>query len=383
MMNVDDIPLSLYVHIPWCVQKCPYCDFNSHALKSAPDEAAYVRHLLADLDCDAHGESRALSSIFIGGGTPSVFAGASIAALLQGVRARLAMADDAEITLEANPGTVEQAKFRAYREAGVNRLSIGVQSFQPAHLQALGRIHGAGEAEQAVHAAVQAGFTRLNIDLMFALPGQTPEQALADLQRAVALAPEHISWYQLTLEPNTAFYANPPTLPDDEMQTEIYERGSAFLRGAGYRQYETSAWTRGRPSAHNLNYWQFGDYLGIGAGAHGKTSRGGQIRRTSKFRSPAAYQQARGTLANPYADQDYAVDSADQPFEFMMNALRLADGVPARWLETRSAVRLETLEPLLRKLAARQLLQDNYRERLCTTPRGFALLNDVLAEFIP
>lgn len=382
-MKTENIPLSLYAHIPWCVQKCPYCDFNSHALKNPVDESAYVRHLLADLAHDAAGETRTLTAIFIGGGTPSVFGGDSIAALLQGIRAQLAVADNAEITLEANPGTFEQAKFRAYREAGVNRLSIGVQSFDAAQLKTLGRIHGAEEAEQAVRAARAAGFSRINIDLMFALPGQTPEQALADLERAVALAPEHISWYQLTLEPNTAFYANPPVLPDDDAQSDIYERGSACLRAAGYRQYETSAWTRGQPSMHNLNYWQFGDYLGIGAGAHGKLTRNGRICRTAKFKSPAVYQQARGRLANPYADQMHSVACADQPFEFMMNALRLADGVPTCLLAERTAVQLADIEPVLQKLAGQELLAGNYREHLRTTPRGFALLNDALSAFLP
>ena len=380
-----NIPLSLYSHIPWCIQKCPYCDFNSHAIKRPLDESAYIHHLLADLDHDiAHyQESRALHSLFIGGGTPSVFAGESIAALLDGIRARLPFSDNAEITLEANPGTFEQAKFTAYRRAGVNRLSIGIQSFDPAQLKALGRIHSAAEAEQAVHAALAAGFVRLNLDLMFALPAQTPAQALADLQRAIALEPEHISWYQLTLEPNTAFYANPPALPDDEQQTEIYERGSELLRAHGYQQYETSAWTRARPSAHNLNYWQFGDYLGIGAGAHGKHSAHGILQRQSKYKSPQVYQQAPGKLANPYADHTQTIARDDQAFEFMMNALRLRDGVPARFLSERTALTLNDLAPTLDALVQRGLLEHNYAQQLRTTPRGFALLNDVLTAFLP
>ncbi|MDO5091124.1 MAG: radical SAM family heme chaperone HemW [Cardiobacteriaceae bacterium] len=381
-MPFSAIPLSLYVHIPWCVQKCPYCDFNSHAIKTRPDEAAYVAHLLRDLDHDVRGESRALTSIFIGGGTPSVFSGAAIAALLDGIRARLAFVDDIEITLEANPGTFEQEKFRAYREAGVNRLSIGIQSFSPTQLQRLGRIHSADEAARAVKAAQQAGFTRINTDLMFALPNQSVGEALADLERAIALEPEHISWYQLTLEPNTVFYANPPALPDDDTQTEIYEAGSALLRAAGYRQYETSAWTREKPSAHNLNYWQFGDYLGIGAGAHGKLTGADGIRRMSKFRAPAVYQQARGALENPYADQTHIVRVEDQPFEFMMNALRLSDGVPARYLAERSQLTLADVAVVLQDLRARRLLADD-SDYLRTTPRGFALLNDVLAAFLP
>lgn len=382
-MPISNIPLSLYAHIPWCIQKCPYCDFNSHAIKATPDEAAYVAHLLRDLEHDIDKEARKLSSIFIGGGTPSVFSGASITALLDGIRARLDFADNIEITLEANPGTFEQEKFRAYRDAGVNRLSIGIQSFSPAQLHQLGRIHSAEEAERAVKAAQNAGFARINTDLMFALPGQTVAEALADLERAIALEPEHISWYQLTLEPNTAFYANPPALPDDDVQTDIYEQGSALLRRAGYRQYETSAWTRDMPSTHNLNYWQFGDYLGIGAGAHGKLTSADGIRRISKFRAPTAYQQARGALANPYADQQHSVAPDEQAFEFMMNALRLADGVPTRHLETRTALTLADVQSVLQPLAARGLIHSDYRERLCTTPRGFALLNDVLSEFLP
>ena len=363
-MPISNIPLSLYAHIPWCIQKCPYCDFNSHAIKATPDEAAYVAHLLRDLEHDIDKEARKLSSIFIGGGTPSVFSGASITALLDGIRARLDFADNIEITLEANPGTFEQEKFRAYRDAGVNRLSIGIQSFSPAQLHQLGRIHSAEEAERAVKAAQNAGFARINTDLMFALPGQTVAEALADLERAIALEPEHISWYQLTLEPNTAFYANPPALPDDDVQTDIYEQGSALLRRAGYRQYETSAWTRDMPSTHNLNYWQFGDYLGIGAGAHGKLTSADGIRRISKFRAPTAYQQARGALANPYADQQHSVAPDEQAFEFMMNALRLADGVPTRHLETRTALTLADVQSVLQPLAARGLIHSDYRERL-------------------
>ncbi|UJF25339.1 radical SAM family heme chaperone HemW [Suttonella sp. R2A3] len=376
------IPLSLYVHIPWCVQKCPYCDFNSHAIKEDPNEHAYVTHLLRDLDHDA--DPRPLESIFIGGGTPSVFSAQAIGALLDGIVARMNLAEDCEITLEANPGTFEQAKFRDYRAAGINRLSIGVQSFNPEHLQRLGRIHSGDEAERAVRIAQQAGFTRINTDIMFALPQQSIDQALADLRQAIALNAEHLSWYQLTIEPNTAFYANPPTLPSEDRQIEIYERGGELLREHGFEQYETSAWTRGAPSRHNLNYWQFGDYLGIGAGAHGKrTLADRRILRNSKYRAPTIYQTARGTSSNPYQDQQHIIEPAEQPFELMMNALRLRDGIPSEYVAERSQLTLDDLRPTLKPLITQGLIEADIEHRLCTTPRGFALLNNVLEAFLP
>lgn len=375
------IPLSLYVHIPWCVQKCPYCDFNSHAIKRQPDEQTYIAHLLRDLAHDA--DPRALHSIFIGGGTPSVFSAAAIGALLEGIAAQMTLSANCEITLEANPGTFEQAKFRDYRAAGINRLSIGVQSFHPQHLQRLGRIHSGDEAQRAVDIAQRAGFSRINTDIMFALPQQSVTEALTDLEQAIALGAEHLSWYQLTIEPNTAFYAQPPPLPSEEQQIDIYECGSELLRTHGFRQYETSAWTRDAASAHNLNYWQFGDYLGIGAGAHGKrTLRNGRIVRNSKYRSPVAYQHAKGNSTNPYQDQLQCIHQDEQAFEFMMNALRLRDGVPTRYLHERSQLSLADLRPTLNTLIAQGLLQANIDERLCTTERGFALLNNVLEAFL-
>ena len=377
---MNPIPQSLYIHIPWCVRKCPYCDFNSHALRGQIDETAYIRHLLADFAADYDG--RPIYTIFIGGGTPSLFSAAAIAALLDGINRLTPLPDGCEITLEANPGTFEQAKFAGYRAAGVNRLSIGVQSFDAAQLQALGRIHNRDEALRAVAIAEKAGFQRINLDLMFALPGQDVAGALADLQQATALAPEHLSWYQLTLEPNTAFYANPPVLPDSDTQIDIYEAGSALLTASGYRQYETSAWRAGEPCRHNLNYWQYGDYLGIGAGAHGKQTRGGIITRRSKYRAPAAYQKAAGAGANPYSDQQFTVARDEQAFEFMMNALRLKDGVPTACLTERTALRLDDLRPTLDKLVAQGLLEANVDQRLQTTARGFALLNNVLDAFL-
>ena len=377
---MNPIPQSLYIHIPWCVRKCPYCDFNSHALRGQIDETAYIRHLLADFTADYDG--RPIYSIFIGGGTPSLLSGAAVAALLDGIARLAPLAADCEITLEANPGTFEQEKFAAYRAAGVNRLSIGVQSFADAQLQALGRIHSSAEAVRAVTLARQAGFARINLDVMFALPGQDVAGALDDLRQAIALAPEHISWYQLTLEPNTAFYANPPVLPDSDTQIDIYEAGSALLTAGGYRQYETSAWRAGEPCRHNLNYWQYGDYLGIGAGAHGKQTRDGVITRRSKYRAPAAYQKAAGTGGNPYSDQQLTVARDEQAFEFMMNTLRLKDGVPTAYMTERTALSLDDIRPTLDTLVAQGLLAPDIKHRLQTTPRGFALLNNVLDAFL-
>ena len=377
---MNPIPQSLYIHIPWCVRKCPYCDFNSHALRGQIDETAYIRHLLTDFTADYDG--RPIYSIFIGGGTPSLLSGAAVAALLDGIAHLAPLAANCEITLEANPGTFEQEKFAAYRAAGVNRLSIGVQSFADAQLQALGRIHSSAEAVRAVTLARQAGFARINLDVMFALPGQDVAGALDDLRQAIALAPEHISWYQLTLEPNTAFYANPPVLPDSDTQIDIYEAGSALLTAGGYRQYETSAWRAGEPCRHNLNYWQYGDYLGIGAGAHGKQTRDGVITRRSKYRAPAAYQKAAGTGGNPYSDQQLTVARDEQAFEFMMNALRLKDGVPTAYLTERTALSLDDIRPTLDTLVAQGLLVPDIEHRLQTTPRGFALLNNVLDAFL-
>ena len=372
------IPQSLYIHIPWCVRKCPYCDFNSHALRGAIDEAGYVRHLLADLAHDL--DPRPIESIFIGGGTPSLFSAAAIAALLDGINRQSPLPDTCEITLEANPGTFEQAKFADYRAAGVNRLSIGVQSFDAAQLHALGRIHNRDEAIRAVAIAEKAGFQRINLDLMFALPGQDVAGALADLRQATALAPEHISWYQLTLEPNTAFYANPPALPDSDTQIDIYEAGSAHLVAHGYRQYETSAWRAGAPCRHNLNYWQFGDYIGIGAGAHGKISSHRGIMRTTRARHPRSYLAA--MQGNP-ADvvERFQVASSELPFEFMLNAMRLTDGVPARLFQERTGHSLAAIARPLQE-ATRLGLIDPDPTLLRPTERGQRYLNDLLQLFL-
>ncbi|QHP81701.1 radical SAM family heme chaperone HemW [Pectobacterium odoriferum] len=318
-------PLSLYIHIPWCVQKCPYCDFNSHALKGDVPHQEYVDHLLADLDADLPlASGRELHSIFIGGGTPSLLSAEAMQALLDGVRARIPLTPDAEITMEANPGTVEADRFSGYQRAGINRISIGVQSFDPQKLTRLGRIHGPDEAKRAAHLATGLGLRSFNLDLMHGLPDQSLDEALDDLRQAIALNPPHLSWYQLTIEPNTLFSSRPPTLPDDDALWDIYEQGHALLSAAGYQQYETSAYAKpGYQCQHNLNYWRFGDYLGIGCGAHGKlTFSDGRILRTVKVRHPRGYMQ--GT----YLDKQHDVANDDRPFEFFMNRFRLLEAAP-------------------------------------------------------
>ncbi len=378
------IPLALYIHIPWCVRKCPYCDFNSHKLTRSVDEKTYIKHLLKDFEYDYASQSyRPIQSIFFGGGTPSLFSPQSIGHILNHLRAHANLTSDCEITLEANPGTAEQQKFADFYQAGINRLSIGVQSFAPNQLQILGRIHNSDEAKRAIDLAQQAGFKRLNLDIMFALSGQTIAQALDDLKQAVEFNPEHISWYQLTLEPNTAFFNHPPPLPTDDEQVAIYEAGCDFLRSQNYHQYEISAWTRQQPCQHNFNYWQFGDYIGIGAGAHGKlTQANGKIIRTSKYRTPGAYQRAQGKYHNPYIDQQHTIKPSEQAFEFMMNALRLQAGVPSQLISERTQITLASLQPKLAYLNRQGLLQANYHQRLQTTKRGFAMLNNILSTFL-
>ncbi|MCT2386090.1 radical SAM family heme chaperone HemW [Erwinia pyrifoliae] len=317
--------LSLYIHIPWCVQKCPYCDFNSHALKGEVPHEEYVQHLLNDLDIDLPLTSgRDVSTVFIGGGTPSLLSSEAMQMLLDGVRARLTLAHDAEITMEANPGAVEADRFSGYQRAGINRISIGVQSFNPAKLQRLGRIHGPDEARRAAELAAGPGLRSFNLDLMHGLPDQSLAEALDDLRQAIALNPPHLSWYQLTIEPNTLFASRPPRLPDEDDLWDIFEQGHQLLSAAGYQQYETSAYAKpGYRCEHNLNYWRFGDYLGIGCGAHGKlTQPDGTIIRTSKTRHP------RGFMAGNYLDKRVEVADAEKPFEFFMNRFRLLEAAP-------------------------------------------------------
>lgn len=373
-------PLAAYVHIPWCVRKCPYCDFNSHVSDTGLPEQAYIDALIADLDEDLPAAgSRELSSIFFGGGTPSLFSAASLGRLLEAMTARLQFASDIEITLEANPGTFEQAKFADYRSAGINRLSIGIQSFNPVHLKALGRIHDDREALAAVDMARRAGFDNLNLDLMHGLPGQSVEQALADIDQAIALAPEHLSWYQLTLEPNTVFYNKPPTLPVEDILWDIQETGQQRLAEAGLAQYEISAYAQpDRQARHNLNYWQYGDFIGIGAGAHGKlTHADGRVERNWKTRLPRDYLDP----AKPFRAGDKILQPADLPFDFLMNALRLSDGVPAAYYQARTGQSLDSIAPLLDRAVERGLLEP-WQEQLRPTERGRLFLNDLLEMFL-
>ncbi len=381
-------PLSLYVHMPWCVKKCPYCDFNSHGLRSEPPPyAQYIDQLLADLDADRADFAEALAgrpivSIFFGGGTPSLFSPELIERLLDGVRQRLALIDGAEITLETNPGTVEHGRFDGYLAAGVNRISFGVQSFDDDKLRRLGRIHSSAEAEAAVKSAQDAGFTNINLDLMYALPQQDLDGALADVERAVALSPTHLSHYQLTLEPNTAFAANPPPLPDDDHAWAMQEACEARLADAGYGQYEISAYAQAnRRCAHNLNYWRFGDYLGIGAGAHGKLSDAGsgQVHRRWKTRHPRAYLDAGGGSARIGGDQ--RVNAAELPFEYMLNALRLVDGVPMTDFAARTGLPIERIAGALAAARRRGWLGED-PTRLHATALGQRFLNDVIACFM-
>lgn len=374
-------PLALYIHIPWCVRKCPYCDFNSHTASPELPEVAYVDALLADLERDlplAHG--RELTSIFFGGGTPSLFSAEALGRLLQGIEQRIRFASDIEITLEANPGTFEQNKFRAYRQLGINRLSIGVQSFQQAKLQALGRIHNGDEAMRAADMARNAGFDNFNLDLMHGLPDQSLDDALGDLRQAIALSPTHLSWYQLTLEPNTVFWNQPPTLPEDDTLWDIQEAGLALLAEHGFAQYEVSAYARdGKRARHNLNYWSFGDFLGIGAGAHAKlSSPDGQILRTWKTRLPKDYLDP----TKNFQAGAKALTIDELPFEFLMNALRLTDGVPAALFSQRTGLSLAELAHAREQAQQRGLLVSD-PDRLVATPEGQLFLNDLLQYFLP
>lgn len=371
-------PLSLYIHVPWCVRKCPYCDFNSHALQGELPESAYLDALLEDLDQDLPLVSeREISTVFIGGGTPSLMSGAFYQALFGRLSEKLALARDAEITLEANPGTLEAGRFEAFRKAGINRLSIGVQSFDPDHLTVLGRIHDSDSAHRAIETARQAGFDNFNIDLMHGLPGQTPEQAVRDLEAALAYEPPHLSWYQLTLEPNTEFYSRPPTLPDDDRLWDIYQQGARFLRAHGYRDYEVSAWCRNdRASRHNLNYWTFGDYLALGAGAHGKVSfADGRIQRYWKTRQPEAYLNRIGSRTAGTAE----IEPEERPLEFLMNALRLSEGVDETLFLQRTGLPLATVGVKLDQLRKEGLLE---KGRLQATDLGQRYLNSLLERFL-
>ena len=374
-------PLALYVHIPWCVQKCPYCDFNSHAQKQAIPEAEYVSALLDDLSADlAFVAGRTLSSIFIGGGTPSLFSAQAIGQLLAGIQERIPFDDDIEITLEANPGTVEAGRFAGYQSAGVNRFSIGVQSFNPLHLQKLGRIHDPAQAVAAAHQASALKLRSFNLDLMHGLPNQTLEQALDDLRQAIALAPPHLSWYQLTIEPNTAFGARPPRLPEDDTLWEIQERGHELLLAAGYRQYEISAYAKpGFECQHNLNYWRFGDYLGIGCGAHGKLTdpHTGTIHRTVKIKHPKGYLDP----ARPYLDQRWQVQSDELPFEYFMNRFRLFEPCPKQEFMDRTGLPLTQIASRMQAAIQKELMAED-GDVWRVTELGHRYLNVLLEGFM-
>lgn len=379
---MSEISLSLYLHFPWCVKKCPYCDFNSHAQRGDVPETAYVDALLRDLDFELRDrETRPLVSIFMGGGTPSLFSSAAMQRVLDGVRQRLSFAPNIEITLEANPGTADAANFAGYRAAGVNRLSIGVQSMNAAHLKALGRIHGPDEARRAVQLARDAGFDNINLDMMFALPAQTSSEAENDLHELLTLRPEHVSYYHLTLEPNTEFHAKPPSLPDTDSAYAMLETGQQALMAAGYAQYEVSAYAKpSRESRHNLNYWTFGDYLGIGAGAHGKRTQTQSIVRTARHKHPKTYRDHAGTAAA--VQETRTVTAADLPLEYAMNALRLHTGFSFTDFERHTGLRREVLAPTLSKARTLDLLEHD-AETVRPSARGRAHLNRLLELFLP
>ncbi|MCE7033484.1 radical SAM family heme chaperone HemW [Lysobacter sp. GX 14042] len=377
-------PLSLYVHVPWCVRKCPYCDFNSHGVRGEPPFAAYVDALLADLDQDLPMVwGRTVQTVFFGGGTPSLMPPELVDRFLQGASARLRFAPGCEVTLEANPGTAEHGRFDGYLAAGVNRLSFGIQSFDDGCLQRLGRIHDSREAEAAVRLAREAGFDNFNLDLMYALPGQDLAMAERDLERAITLEPAHISHYQLTLEPNTLFAARPPAgIPDEDLAWDIQERCQALLADAGYTQYEVSAYARpGRQCAHNLNYWRHGDYLGIGAGAHGKITFGhnGSVLRRWKHKQPTRYMEAAGTPGGLGGDE--WVEPAQRAFEFMLNALRLVEGFALASFEHRTGLSRDHIRPQLAAARARGWLEleDGH---VRPTELGRRFTNDVISLFL-
>ncbi len=373
-------PLSLYVHIPWCVRKCPYCDFNSHQAAVEIPEAAYIKALIADLKADLHWvQGRKLHSIFFGGGTPSLFSGRAIGEILEVAEQLIGFETGIEITLEANPGTFEQQKFADFRHAGINRLSIGVQSFNIRHLQRLGRIHDTEQALMAIDKATEIGFDNFNIDLMHGLPEQTIDEARTDLELAIDHGAQHISWYQLTIEPNTEFYSRPPSLPNDDRLADIQQTGMNLLQANGFAQYEVSAFAlNGQTSKHNINYWQFGDYLGIGAGAHGKVTLPAQdsVIRTSKTRQPDKYLAREGSVIA----QNKPIAPDEMTLEFMMNALRLKEGVPAEYFSPRTGQDALSVAAQINELQ-RQGLMEISSERYSTTKLGYQFLNTVLQRF--
>lgn len=376
-------PLGLYVHLPWCIRKCPYCDFNSHEPRGAIPEATYIESLIKDLENDLPLIwGRRVSSIFIGGGTPSLFSSESLNNLLSSIRARLPFSPDIEVTLEANPGAVEENKFREFRSLGINRISIGAQSFDDLSLQYLGRIHGSQEAISALETAHKAGFENVNIDLMFGLPQQSVSSAIKDVKTAIDLNPAHISYYQLTLEPNTLFHKNPPSLPGEEDIEEIQNSAQLILADNGYKQYEISAYARdGMRCRHNMNYWQFGDYLGIGAGAHAKISNASEqaINRYWKVKHPQEYMQKTNT--NEHVGGSKRLSRSDAGLEFMMNALRLTDGFESRLFTENTGLPLLTVEKQLKEAVLKGLIERDLKT-ISPTVQGKLFLNDLLAMFM-
>jgi putative oxygen-independent coproporphyrinogen III oxidase len=373
-------PLSLYIHIPWCVRKCPYCDFNSHEARAAIPENDYVDALILDLEQALPLIwGRKIHSIFFGGGTPSIFSPDAIDRILSAVRARVQLTYEAEITLEANPGTVDEARFTGFRDAGVNRLSLGIQSFNSRHLAALGRIHDEAQARSAAEIALKT-FERVNLDLMYALPEQTMDEALSDVRTAIALGPTHLSCYHLTLEPNTPFYRTPPPLPDDDASAAMQEAIEDLLAGADYQHYETSAFAKaGKRCRHNLNYWLFGDYLGIGAGAHSKLSFHDRIIRQSRYKHPASYLQKTGT--GEHIEQEHTLGTEDLGFEFMMNALRLTEGFEVPLFEERTGLPLSAVHLPLAEAESKGLITRDMT-RIAPTLHGQRYLNELLQLFL-
>lgn len=381
-------PLALYVHMPWCVRKCPYCDFNSHVAPESIPHQQYIDALIEDLAIDAAAsQGRSITSVFFGGGTPSLFAPEHVGRFLEAARAQVPFAPDAEITLEANPGTIEHGRFSGYRDAGINRVSLGAQTFDPAQLQTLGRIHGTGDIARAVEEVVRAGLENFNLDLMYGLPSQSQQQAVADLEAALALGPAHISHYQLTLEPGTVFYHRPPTLPESDaiwqMQLECQQR----LAARGYEHYEVSAYARaGRRSRHNLNYWLFGDYIGVGAGAHGKLSWLANAERRSAIIRSARIKQPREFLRRAAAERisdRFAVESAELPFEYMLNVLRLTDDFAEAEYEARTGLAFASVADAVAEAQRKGLLERTGTGRRRVTELGQRFLNDLQALFLP
>lgn len=377
-MGKPDIPLSLYIHIPWCVQKCPYCDFNSHKLKTTDDFSIYIDHLIRDLESDlALTRGRPLRSIFIGGGTPSLLPDNQINRLLTEIKKRIPVIYDAEITLEANPNSADSTYFHGYRTAGINRISLGIQSFSDRHLQSLGRLHNSDEAQKAILLAKSLQLNSFNVDLMHGLPQQNSVEALFDLTTAIALNPPHLSWYQLTIEPHTLFASKPPSLPHEDLLWQIYRQGHKKLLSQGYRHYETSAYAKpGAECQHNLNYWRFGDYIGIGCGAHGKLSQlSGEIIRTVKTRHPQGY------LTGNYLAQKYNVPASERPFEYFMNRFRLYEPTPKAEFCMRTSLSLSTIEATITQALIQGYITEN-KNYWYLTNRGKRFLNELLLLFL-